>query len=55
LAETNRERLHQRVEAAEAAIFFRLQELNNKHGNRAERQELGDAVRMLRVIKEEKL
>jgi hypothetical protein len=53
--ETNREKLQQRVEAAEAAIFSRLQELNSEHGRQAERHELDDAIRMLRVIKEEKL
>jgi hypothetical protein len=47
--------LRQRVDAAEAAIFFRSQALIEKVDGHAEQQAISDALRTLRVIQREKL
>jgi hypothetical protein len=49
------QKLPQRLEAAEAAIFQRQQALVNGPGRQAEQQAIQDAVRTLRVIQKEKL
>jgi hypothetical protein len=55
LLETNREKLSERVEEAEAAIFERLQALSDAQEKQAERQAIQDAIRALRVIKRDRL
>jgi hypothetical protein len=55
LLETDSEQLPQRMEAAEEAIFFRLQELVNTSDSHAERHAISDAVRTLRILQTERL
>jgi hypothetical protein len=55
LLEGDRKRLPQLVEAAEAAIFLRLQSLVNSPDGHVERAALTDAMRTLRVIQTEKM
>lgn len=53
--EVDAQKLPQRLEAAEAAIFQRQQALLNGPDKQAEQQAIEDAVRTLRVIQKEKL
>ena len=55
LLELDREKLLQRVQTAESAIFNRLQALSQSSGHDAERQAIADALANLRVLKSEKL
>jgi hypothetical protein len=55
LLETDLEQLPRRMEAAEAAIFLRLQELVNTSDSHPERQAISDAVRTLRILQTERL
>jgi hypothetical protein len=55
LLELDPEKLAQRVEAAETAIFKRLQTISQGPDSNAERQAIEDAVASLRVLKQEKL
>ena len=55
LFEFDGEKLLQRVEAAETAIFNRLQALSRSPENQAERQAIDDALAALRVLKRDKL
>jgi hypothetical protein len=55
LLELDPEKLAQRVEAAETAIFKRLQTISRGSESKAERQAIEDAIASLRVIKQEKL
>jgi hypothetical protein len=55
LLEADSEQLPRRMEAAEAAIFLRLQELVNTSDSHAERQAISDAVRTLRILQTERL
>jgi hypothetical protein len=55
LLELDPEKLPQRVEAAETAIFKRLQTISQGSDTRAERQAIEDALASLRVLKQEKL
>jgi hypothetical protein len=52
--ETDSEKLHRHIEAAEGAIFVRLQELVENSDGHAERQAISDAIRTLRVLRTEK-
>jgi hypothetical protein len=51
LLEFDRNKLHDRVEAAETAIFKRLQSLSQNSDHNAERQAIQDALSRLRVLK----
>jgi hypothetical protein len=53
VVETDPERLPRRVEAAEGAIFLRLQELASRSDSHAERHAISDAVRTLRILQTE--
>ena len=55
LLETNVEKLSARVEAAEAAIFNRLQDLSQNSDSYTERQVIEDALKSLRVLKRDQL
>ena len=55
LGEGDLESLRQRVDAAEAALFLRLQALPGTAQARAERQAISDAMKTLRAIQREKL
>jgi hypothetical protein len=55
LLELDPAKLPQRVEAAETAIFKRLQTMSHGSDSKAERQAIEDALANLRVIKQEKL
>ena len=55
LLEGDLQRLRQRVDAAEAAIFLRSQALAESPQGQAEQQALADAIRTLRTIQREKL
>ena len=55
LLELDREKLRERVEAAETAIFKRLQAISQSPENQAERQAIEDALAGLRVLKRESL
>ena len=55
LVELDREKLPQRVAAAEAAIFNRLQAISQSTDHQAERQSIEDALAALRVLKRENL
>jgi hypothetical protein len=47
--------LRERLQAAEAAIFKRLQAMSQSTDNRPERQAIEDAVAALRVLKRDRL
>ena len=49
------EKLPQRVEAAETAIFKRLQTISQGSDTKAERQAIEDALASLRVLKRDNL
>jgi hypothetical protein len=55
LLELDPEKLPQRVEAAETAIFKRLQTISQASDSKTERQAIEDALASLRVLKQEKL
>jgi hypothetical protein len=55
LLEADPQTLRQRVDAAEAAIFLRLQVLVESVQGHAEQQAISDAIRTLRTIQREKL
>jgi hypothetical protein len=55
LVELDREKLPQRVAAAEAAIFNRLQAISQSFDHQAERQAIEDALTALRVLKRDEL
>jgi hypothetical protein len=54
ILETNRERLPQLIQAAQAAIDARIDQLRmNHHDSAEERQAIADALAGLRLLKEE--
>jgi hypothetical protein len=53
LLESDRERLSDRVRAAETAIYNRLQEISQSPDHRAERMVIEDALAGLKVLKRE--
>jgi hypothetical protein len=55
LVELDREKLSQLVEAAEAAIFERLQQISQNSDYHTERQVIEDALAALRVLKRDEL
>jgi hypothetical protein len=55
LVELDREKLSERVAAAEAAIFNRLQAISQSSDHKAERQAIEDALTALRVLKRDEL
>jgi len=55
LLELDREKLAERVMAAETAIFKRLQAISQSSDNLAERQAIEDALASLRVLKRDSL
>ena len=55
LIELDREKLLERVQVAETAIFNRLQALSQSPDSHAERQAIDDALASLRFLKREKL
>ena len=55
LLELDREKLPERVAAAETAIFKRLQAIAQSSDNQAERQAIEDATANLRVLKRDNL
>jgi len=55
LVEVDRQKLKQRVEAAETAIFKRLQHLSQNSDDFVERQVIEDALKSLRAIKRDEL
>ena len=55
LVETNPQKLPERVEAAEAAIFKRLKHLPQDSDSYIERQVIEDALQSLRTLKKNEL
>jgi hypothetical protein len=55
LLELDSQKLKERVEAAESAIFKRLQSISHSPDNDAERQAIEDAIAGLRVLKRDRL
>jgi hypothetical protein len=55
LAEVDREKLKGRVEAAETAIYKRLQQISQDSDHHTERNVIEDALNSLRVIKKDEL
>jgi hypothetical protein len=55
LVEPDRENLKRRVEAAETAIFNRLQKISQNSDYQTEKQVIKDALANLRVLKRDKL
>ena len=55
LVELDREKLSQRVEAAEAAIFKRLQQISQNSDHHTERNVIEDALASLRALKRAEL
>ena len=55
LVEVDREKLHQQVQAAETAIFKRLQQLSQNADDFVERQVIEDALHSLRALKRDEL
>ena len=55
LVEADREKLKERVEAAETAIYKRLQQLSQSSDDLAEKQVIEDALHGLRVLKRDEL
>jgi hypothetical protein len=55
LLELDREKLRERVAAAETAIFKRLQAMSQDSDSHAERQAIEDALTNLRVLKRDSL
>jgi hypothetical protein len=55
LVELDREKLSQRVEAAETSIYKRLQQISQSSDDQTERQAIEDAVAGLRILKRDSL
>jgi hypothetical protein len=55
LLELDRQKLSERVAAAEAAIYKRLQAISQNSDHHAERQAIADALVGIRVLMKEKL
>jgi hypothetical protein len=55
LLELDPEKLSKRVEAAEAAIYNRLQQISQNSDHHTERQVIEDAMASLRVLKRDEL
>ena len=55
LGEPDREKLAERVTAAETAIFVRLQAISQSADHRAEHQAIENAAAILHVLKRDKL
>jgi hypothetical protein len=55
LVELDREKLPERVAAAEAAIFNRLQVISQSSDHQVERQVIEDALAALRVLKRDEM
>jgi len=55
LVELDREKLSERVEGAETAIYKRLQQISQSSDHFAERQVIEDALNSLRVLKRDEL
>jgi hypothetical protein len=55
LLEVDSKKLPGRIEAAETAIFNRLQELSQSSDHHTERQVIGDALQSLRFLKKKEL
>ena len=55
LVEVDRQKLKQRVEAAETAIYKRLQQLSQNSDDFIERQVIEDALSCLRTLKRDEL
>lgn len=55
LIEVDSKRLPGRIEAAEKAIFDRLQELSQSSDHHTERRVMGDALQSLRFLKKKEL
>ncbi len=55
IGEPDREKLAERVAAAENAIFIRLQTISQSADHRVERQAIENALASLRVLKRDKL
>jgi hypothetical protein len=55
LVEVDREKLKERVEAAETAIYKRLQQISLSSDHHTERNVIEDALNSLRVIKRDEL
>ena len=55
LLETNPQELSRRVEAAETAIYKRLQQISQDSDHYTERQSIEDALQSLRVLKRDEL
>jgi len=55
LLEPEPERLFDRIQAAETAIFERLQEISQNSDHHTERQVIEDALAALRVLKRDEL
>ena len=53
--ELNREKLFEKIQKFETAIFVRLQELASDSDHHSERQAIQDAVSTIRVLKKDKL
>ena len=52
--ELNREKLTDKIQKLETAIFVRLQELQSDSDHHSERQAIDDALATIRVLKKEK-
>jgi len=55
LVELDREKLPERVAAAETSIYKRLQQISQSSDRQAERQAIEDAVAGLRILKRDSL
>lgn len=55
VSETDPKKVPLRVEAAESAIFIQLQRLSAGSKDQDEHEAIDDALRMLRIIKREKI
>jgi hypothetical protein len=55
LVEADREKLKERVEAAETAIYQRLQQISQNSDHHTERNRIEDALNSLRVFKRDEL
>jgi hypothetical protein len=55
LLERDPRKLRQRIDAAEAAIFLRLQALADSLPEHGEKEAISDAIRALRLLQREKL
>jgi hypothetical protein len=55
LVEADRKKLKERVEAAEQAIYQRLQQISQNSDDHTERNLIEDALNSLRVIKRDEL